>query len=712
MALELDDLKKKHDLAYEYSQVNRERASDDLVFYHVTQWDDGLISDSNILFKGQFDVLRKAGRQIMGDLATNPVQVDFTPMADNREDGAELLDGLYRADDRRNESIEAYGYASQDAVVCGFGVWLLYNKYETNQIGDMNQVIRRKYIPEACNTVFFDPNAKRQDKSDAEYVSILTSYTPEGYVALVKDLTGEEIDVDSAMTSFKSPEQSYAFPWIGGKNKEVYVTEFYHTEEVKDTVLTFEDPFGMEIMLLSSQLDDVMDELIDSGYTVVAEKEILRNQVTRYVASGNEILDTQVIAGQYIPAVPIYGERAIVEGQEHYEGITRLAKDPQRLRNFQMSYLADIVSTSPRPKPIFTPEQIQGFENMYNAPGADNNYPYLLQNYTDANSNPLPIGPVAVMPEQPIPQALAASIELTKSAVEDVANPGLPQDIADPDLSGKAVIALQNRMDQQSYIYQHNLKHAKRRDGEIYASMASEIYDAPRNVMIALPDGTVQNAEVMQTATDRETGETRVINDLTNLEFDVYSEIGPSYKSQKKESIDTMREMLANLSPEDPLFKMLTYKIIELMDGVEDKDIKDYIHKQQVLAGFRSPENEEEAMLLQQASEPAPDAAMLLAEAENKKGDAAIMKEQRELMKLQVDSQDNAVSNEIDAFDAETKRLKVQVDAQEAQASIENKEADTFNKRVDASQKVQEQYMKRLAEMTPQQLLEAANGAA
>jgi hypothetical protein len=40
MPLTLDELKKKHDKAYNSSQVAREQASDDLVFYWVTQWDD------------------------------------------------------------------------------------------------------------------------------------------------------------------------------------------------------------------------------------------------------------------------------------------------------------------------------------------------------------------------------------------------------------------------------------------------------------------------------------------------------------------------------------------------------------------------------------------------------------------------------------------------------------------------------------------------
>ena len=142
-----------------------------------------------------------------------------------------------------------------------------------------------------------------------------------------------------------------------------------------------------------------------------------------------------------------------------------------------MSYLADIVSMSPREKPIFTAEQIQGFEDMYEIGGPDNNLPYLKQNGYDANANPLPVGPVGYVKAPEVPPALAASMMESRMAVDDVASAGLPADITDTDLSGKAVNALQKRLDMQSYTYQDNHKYAVRRDGEIYASMARDVYD-------------------------------------------------------------------------------------------------------------------------------------------------------------------------------------------------------------------------------------------
>jgi hypothetical protein len=677
--LELDELKKLHDKAYNSGQVTRENASDDLVFYYVTQWDDNLIEDSNLLFRGEFNVLRKAGRQIMGDLQANPVQVDFKPEDDAREDGAELLDGLYRQDDRLNTSIESYMYAAQDAVVAGFGAWELYTEYCSNRVGDNRQVIRRRNLSEAANTVFWDPNAKRLDKSDAKYVSCLTAYSEDGYKDLVKELTGDEVE-GNVWQSFKFPEQSYSFPWTS-EAKKIYVTNFYFRGKVKDKAITFADPVGDVVVYRGSEVDQHMDELIDAGYEIVDEKAIERFQVTKYIASGAEILSEDIIAGEHIPVIPVYGERAIVEGEEHYEGITRLAKDPQRLRNFQLSYLADIVSKSPRQKPIFTAEQIQGFEDMYDISGAENDYPYLMQNTFDANGNPLPIGPVGIMPDSPIPQALAASIELTRQAVEDVANPGVPQDLADPDLSGKAVIALQNRMDQQSYIYQHNMKFAKRRDGEVYASMASEVYDEQRSVTVSKADGNQMQMQVMDTVQDPETGEFEVLNDLTNMEFNVYSDIGPSYQSQKEQTIDRLEGLAQSVAATDPaLHRAYVLKINELMPGVNMDDIREYSRKQLLLMGFKEPETEEDKKFLAESQQQQqPDANMVLAQAENKKADADIMKAQNDTTRLN-----------LELGKIQQRGQEIDINRAKSVADIQNTNADTVKKMTEAEQTAQE----------------------
>jgi hypothetical protein len=706
--LELKDIKRLHDKAYQAHQVTRERAADDLVFYWVTQWDETILQESQLSYRGEFDIIRKAGRSILADLASNPIQVDYVPKNTTRDDAAEVLDGLYRADNKSNASIESFTNADQECVVCGFGAWLLYTDYVTSRGGDTNQVVKRRPLYEANNAVYFDPQAKLLDKSDARYVVVLTPYSADGYKQLVKDLTGEEREcIDKS--SFKQPEQSYSFPWLGGEGEKIYVGALYYREKVKENLITLENPFSQTMTVRESDLEELMDDLLDAGYEVISEKTIERWQVTQYICSGAEILATEVIAGEHLPVIPSYGERAYVEGEEHYEGITRLAKDPQRLRNFQLSFLADIASRSPREKPIFTQEQVAGHEDMYSETGAENNYPYLLQNRLAPDGSVLPIGPIAMLPAPNIPPALAATIQLSRQAVEDVANPGLPQTMADPDTSGRAVYAMQAKLEMQSMVYQEHKKHAIRRDGEVYASMAADVYDVPREVAVERPDGTRKMTKTMEMVIDKETGDLVVINDLNNAEFEVYSKISASYTSQKEQTLDRFDKMIQGLQAGDPLRNIMILKSLKLMDGIDFDDIRDYANKQLVILGIRKPETPEEEKALAEAQQnQQPGADMVLAQAEMLKGQAAVKEADIKAAVAQANAQTATAKVQVMGFDAETKRINTQIDAQEAKASIDYKRIDAFGKQLENQAKLAQ--LQKPENMSDEELYQLATG--
>ncbi|OED34059.1 hypothetical protein AB832_08125 [Flavobacteriaceae bacterium (ex Bugula neritina AB1)] len=653
--LEIEDILKMHDDAFTRGQVTRQNASDDLVFYNVTQWDDQVLGESQLQYRGQFDILRKAGRHIISELKENPVQVDFEPIGDNY-DAADLMDGLYRTTTRHNSSLEAFAVSQQETIVCGFSAWELANEYTGE--GQL-QEIKRIPLYEGNNTVFFDPNAKLVDKSDADYVSVLQRYSKEGYQKLSEELTGEE----STPVSFKWPEESYVFPWIS-RDQRFYVGKFYHREKVTETIHIFVDPMGTPREVLEDNYDEEEESLIAGGFQYQEEIKRDRYIVTRYIVSGEGILDTSRIPGENLPVVPFYGERAVVEGEEHYEGVTRLAKDPQRLRNFQMSYLADIVSRSPRIKPIFFPEQISGYEYMYEENGADNNYPYLLMNSVDMNGKPLQ-GAVGTMPEQPIPNALAASIDLSRQAIEDVANPGLPQDIADPDASGKAVLALQNRMDMQSFVYHDNYKMALRRDAEIFASMASEVYDTTRKITLTMQDGTRKTETLMQQTLNPQTMQLQMDNDLTTARFEIYADLGMNYQTQKQQTREELKELINGLPPQDPTRDILLMEYLSMLPGYDMENVRNYAKKKLIAQGIKEPETEEEiayAQQIMQNQSNQPDPMMIAAQAEMEKAAA---------------EQSNAA---VRLYDAETKRMKVNIDAQKAGVDAQSKQIDNVTK--------------------------------
>ncbi len=667
--LELDELMKMHDKAYDSGYDTRLKAADDTVFAWITQWDDTYLSQSDLGYRGEFNILRKAMRQILTDLTLNPVQVDFDPIEGTDESGADIMDGMYRADMRNNVSQEAKKNANQEAVVCGVAAWELRNEYKTNNPEDDRQVIRRYPLYEANNNVMWDPNAKLLDKSDAMYVSCLVAYSDDGYKKLREDLTGES--EENGDPSFKFPEISYVFPWISETNK-IYVTRFFHRELKKVKHYIFMNDFGTTRAIKDSELEEKEDYLADNGFDLIDERDIMRHVVTRYIASGGEILEAMEIPGEHIPVIPQYGERQFVEGEEHYEGIVRLTKDPQRLRNFQLSYLADIVSMSPREKPIFTAEQIQGFEDMYEQSGADNNLPYLLQNALDANGAPLPVGAVGGIKAPDVPQALMMSIAESRAAVDDVASPGLPQNVTDTDLSGKAVQALQKRLDMQSYIYQDHHKFAMRRDGEVYASMAKDIHDVEQTVTLVKPDGSKSAEMINKDEIDYETMERKVNNNITSMKFDVYADIGPAFESVKAQNREELKELINGMAPGDPKRDMLMNEYLTMVDGTAFKDIREYARKELILSGVKPPETDEEKKMLAEAQqaqqEPQGDPALMLA------AQAEMLKAQNQQQELGIKAQ----AQQIEMAKLQQAGYKIQLDEQAQAADIGKTKADTI----------------------------------
>ncbi len=633
MELTHEELKKLHDKAYNYGYDTILKAADDMLFAWVTQWDDTYLAESDLGYRGEFNIIRKAMRQITTDLISNPVQVDFDPVDETNESAADIMDGMYRSDMRNNTSLEAKKNASQETIVCGVGAWELRNEWKTNRAGDDRQIIKRYPLYEANNNVMWDPNARLLDKSDATYVSCLVAYSEDGYEKLC-----EELGADCADSSFAQPEISYVFPWISETSK-VYVTRFFHREKKKVKYLTFEDMFGAHRTIKESDFDEHEDDLVDEGFNLISEKEINRYVVTRYIASGAGILEAKVIPGENIPVVPQYGERQFIEGEEHYEGIVRLAKDPQRLRNFQMSYLADIVSRSPREKPIFTQEQIQGYEDMYEVNGAENNYPYMKQNAFDANGNQLPVGPVGYLKAPEVPPALSQSMAESRMAVDDVAGAGLPADINDTDLSGKAINAITKRLDMQSYTYQDNHKFAMRRDGEIYASMARDVHDTQQEVILVKVDGSKSKETINKSELNMETMENEIVNDVTDMIFDVYADIGPAFESVKAQTKEELKELLnsGNLDPETHTILMSEY--MTMTEGSSFEDLREYFRNKLIVLGVKKPDTPEEEQMLQQAQQAEQqqeNPAMVMAQAEMLKGQADLLEQQNRQQEMSI----------------------------------------------------------------------------
>jgi hypothetical protein len=552
--------------------------------------------------------------RIINEYRNNRIGVDFVSKDGSSNDRlAETCNGLYRADEQDSVADEAFDNAFEEGVGGGFGAWRLRTVYEDDE-DDENEKQRIRFEPiyDADSSVFFDLDAKRQDKSDAKYCFVLYSMTREAYQAEWND----------DPTTWPKEIHQFEFDW--DTPDVVFVAEYYRVEEVRETIRIFQTITGEEERYTQADFDadETLEEtLLAVGTIEVRQKRVKRRRVHKYIMSGGGILeDAGYIAGKNIPIVPYYGKRWFVDNVERCMGHVRLAKDPQRLKNMQLSKLGEISALSSVEKPILVPEQVAGHQVMW---AEDNirNYPYLLVNpITGPNGETQAAGPVAYTKSSDIPPAMAALLQLTEQDMAEILGNNQQADKMVSNISGKAVEMIQTRLDMQSFIYMTNMAKAMRRCGEIWLSMAKDIYvEEGRKMKSIGAMEQVESIEMMKPTIDAETGELVYENDLSQANFDVAVDVGPSFTSRRESTVRSLTGMMQVTS--DPETQMILQSMaIMNMDGEGISDIKDFFRKKLVQMGVVKPTEEEQQQMMEammaQGQQPDPQSMFLMAEAE------------------------------------------------------------------------------------------------
>ena len=588
-------------------------------FYSIAgaQWEGPLGDQFENKPKFEVNKIALSVQRIFTEYRNNRITVDFVSKTGEKGDRlSDVCDGLYRADEQDSVANEAYDNAFEEAVGGGFGAWRLKTEYEDDEDPeDDRQRIRIEPIFDADSSVFFDLEAKRQDKADAKRCFVLYSMTREAY----KDTWGDD------PASWPKEIHQYEFDWL--TPDVVYVAEYYRVEEVSETIRIFQSIDGTEDRYTPDELtEEVLMQLEAVGSVEVRQKKIKRRRVRMYIMSGSKILDDcGYIAGKCIPIIPVYGKRWFIDNVERCMGHVRMAKDAQRLANMQRSKLAEISALSSVEKPIMTPEQVAGHQDMW---AKDNlmNYPYMLINpVTGADGSQAPSGPVGYTKPPAVPPAMAALLSVTEQDIRDVLGNQEQGDKIVSNISGKAVEMVQQRLDMQTFIYMSNMSKAIRRCGEVWLGMAKDVYVEPKRKMKMISaQNDMSSVELLRPTVDEDTGEIKMENDLSDANLDVTVDVGPSFTSQRAAIVRSLTGMMA--ITQDPQAQQVLQSVaIMNMEGEGLSDVRNFFRKKMVEAGVVQP-TEEEMMQMQAAmanQEPDPNAVFLQAAAEEAMAKAA-----------------------------------------------------------------------------------------
>ena len=642
-------------------QDERRQCLDDRRFYSIAgaQWEGPLKQQFENRPRLEVNKVALSVMRIINEYRANRVTVDYVPKDGREADKlADLCDGLYRADEQDSVADEAYDNAFEEAVGGGMGAWRLRSVLE-DELDPENdhQRIRIEPIFDADTSVFFDLDAKRQDKSDARYCFVVSSMTPEEY---------EEQFADQPASWPKQIYETY-FDW--SSPDVVYVAEYYRIEERAETLRVFRLLDNSEQSYTRAEFDDDenLEQMLDStGAVELPSKRRKTRRVHKYLLSGGRVLeDFGLVAGPNIPIIVTYGKRWFVDNIERCMGHVRLAKDAQRIANMQRSKLAEISALSSVEKPLFDPEQVAGHQWMWEQ---DNlrNFPYLLLNrLTNIDGSTQPAGPLGYTKPPQVPPALAALIQIAEQDMRDVLGGSEGGDQVRANVSAEAIGMVQQRLDMQTFIYVSNFAKAMKRCGEVWLGMAREVYvEEGRSMKTVGTEGGATAVELLK-PTIGEAGGVELQNDLSRARFDVTVTVGPSSQSKRNAMVRALTPLIAVTA--DPATKAVLESIaIMNIEGEGMTEVRAFFRKKLVQMGAMKPTEEEAKEMAAAAQQQQPDPQTLYLQ-------AAAAEAQAKAMKAQADTQ-LAIAN-AEKTKAETVKTLASVNISAQNQAIKTAEA-------------------------------------
>lgn len=573
-------------------------------------------------------MLRKAHNDVCDDFRAVRMDAVFSSKDGTPSDElADTCSMLFRADMQDSPSGQAKYNAFKESSSGGYGAVAVTTRYEDPGVDPEEkqdpkepQRIGLRIVVDADTSVYFDPDSKLQDKSDAEWAFLITSMSYAAY----------EKEYGDSPTTWPKSVLMYPQDWY--TPRVVYRAEYYVKEWQKYTEHTYRGigPAGDEPEVTHTDEDLENDEdlartLEATGFREVSERKRRRCKVHKWFMSGARVLkDYGLIAGSEIPLIPMYGQLAYIENVERCSGIVRDVQDVQRLLNVLVSKIVELHGYSGASVPIFTEEQILGhteqWKNANTIPAAF----HTINSVVDpVSGQKVAMGPLGYTKPPEIPQATAVLITLVQQFMKDIMRTGTDNEKVKSHVSGTALEMTQTAIDRKSSEYIDNAAVTEKRIGEVWLSMAPEVYGVPgRKLKGIRPNKQTTQIELHRPMIGADQMP-YVANDLSKAKFDVTVDVGPSSQSRRDAIVRTLLAMLPAV-PAD-LQSIIGLEIIAHVQMEGSESLSKYAHQKLVEMGVETATPEEAQQLAQkaQSAKPSPVDQLAMAEAQQAQADAA-----------------------------------------------------------------------------------------
>lgn len=476
-------------------------------------------------------------RQLRPSFNVRPVDSKADPQI------AEIRAGIIRHIEYNSNARSAYNTSHSSTLYSGRGAWRIdiEDSEEDPFIRDI--VINR--IPNVF-TVYWDPDAKKADKSDAKYFFVTEEIPIEDFKAEHKDIEIKEWDTKDSV-------------WRGWRtDKTIRIAEYWWKEQKDKTYWQVEVP-GADGQMTVQTIEAPEDGKLQKDYKRVKDKKktVKVPQVKWCKMIADRIIEpVEDWPSKYIPIIVEIGKETNIKGKVSTRGMPRFGKEPQRMYNYWSTSNTEFIALIPKIPYLVTSKMIKNYQAQWNQ-AHKQNYAYLLY---DAD----PTAPTLYPKREDPPQmSTAMATELMRMEHDIMSGMGLYQaSLGDEgqEKSGKAILARQRQGSIGSYTYTDNFSTALIYSTKILVDLIPYIYDTERVIRIrgeddsekVLPINARPDAPLMSKFQDTneklivqpKKGVSEYINDLTVGKYDVVVTIGPSYTTQREEALTVLMDLV------------------------------------------------------------------------------------------------------------------------------------------------------------------------
>lgn len=460
----LTTMRERFRAAEEAETLNRIAAEDAIKFYFGEQWQDEIqrsrTSDGRPCFT--LNKLPAIVRQILNEARENRPAIQVNPVSDGAsEDGAEILQGLSRHVENNGEGSEvAYDCGFEYLVIGGFGHWRVLTDFlpkSFNQDAFLER-IRNPF------SVYWDPNSKKLDKSDARFCFVTQDYTEEAFRAEFPDS-----ELQSAADFAGSGDRAPGWVYRSGCR----VVEYFEIREESVELVMLEDGTA------------VYEDELPAGARIAVEdgKPVSRKDTrkTAWVAKSNGVEwleQPKQLPTDDIPIVSVYADELLVDGEFRVKGAVHDLQEPQKLFNYNSSGVAEAIATGAKSSWLATVEQIGPYMPIWQQANIRNLGVIPYVNVPGVNP------PEKISSEPPI-QAIS---EARLQSADDLRSiSGVYDATQSPnggEESGRAILARKRQTVTGNAHFRANMARGIKRTAQILMKLFPVIYDAPRMMRI------------------------------------------------------------------------------------------------------------------------------------------------------------------------------------------------------------------------------------